>query len=187
MSVQVTAGDAAAAHPFSLSLKREVPVSGPIGLLGRLSPRATDRVVFDLGAFGAARRGEAMALRVAVTDPSRADIVSLGAPGCPEGLDSLLSLYELDAGEERLIAQSDDVTPSDQCSALFVTLSTQKSYVLEVQQLGARPASYQLQIASPDLCGNGVVEYGEQCDLGAMNGAPLSACGFSCAPVSSAP
>ena len=87
----------------------------------------------------------------------------------------------------RPLERLDDVTPSDQCSALFVTLSTQKSYVLEVQQLGARPARYQLQIASPDLCGNRVVEYGEQCDLGAMNGAPLSACGFSCAPVSSAP
>ena len=64
-------------------------MSGPVALLGRLSPYATDRVVFNLGAFGAGQRGEAMALRVAVTDPSRADIVSLGALGCTVGMDEV--------------------------------------------------------------------------------------------------
>jgi len=39
----------------------------------------------------------------------------------------------------------------------------------------------------PPVCGNGVLETGEQCDMGAQNGAPNSGCGATCQTVAVTP
>jgi|GEM_PF-2364160 len=146
------------------SVTRSYPLNSSGQVFGELMPLASDQFVFSWDTFRSLAvdpTTEQIMIKLAVTDANVTQLVSLDDPPCPEGLDALLSLYN-DQGE--LIAESDDVSATNQCAALFTLIGDASSYTVVVTNLSQSRAPYQLQLSSPDFCGNDQRDFGEECD-----------------------
>ena len=108
-----------------------------------------------------------------------------GFSGCPANFDSVMYLFD-PSGHQIAFDDDGGVVPCSRISpALYPAAANLAvgTYAIEVQRFGnslAAPYYVMSFKLSPPSCGDGIVEAGEQCDLGAMNGVAGSGCSATC-------
>jgi cysteine-rich repeat protein len=134
---------------------------------------------FDVS--GAAAPGAQVVLQVAVVDPEVLELANISDPPCADDLDTSLTLTR-SAGD--VLVESDDVSATNLCSALYTLIDyepcdtrpagdieacrARNRYHIKVSNRSLKTTSYQLQITLPELlCGNGALDFGEECDVNA--------------------
>jgi cysteine-rich repeat protein len=107
-----------------------------------------------------------------------------GLGGCPAGFESQIFLFNPSGLE--LASDDGGALPCAKITAAQYPVAANLAvgtYAIEVTRFGNNAAapwyvlSYQL---SPPSCGDGILEPGEECDLGAMNGVTGSGCSATC-------
>jgi cysteine-rich repeat protein len=107
-----------------------------------------------------------------------------GLGGCPPGFDSFLYLFD-PSGAEIVsspgggVASCSEITPVAYPAAGNLAVGT---YAIEVTSFNGVPAPWYVMKFKLGLptCGDSIVEPGEQCDIGAMNGVAGSGCSATC-------
>ena len=102
--------------------------------------------------------------------------------GCPDGLDTVLTLYRANGESWDFVTSNDDhdaSAPGTTCSQIFETLEPgdYQVKVTEYDDLGI--AAYRLAYTHGGVCGDGAVNAGESCDDG--NIADGDGCSATCA------
>jgi cysteine-rich repeat protein len=108
-----------------------------------------------------------------------------GFSACPANFDSIIYLFDPSGSQ---IAFDDDggVVPCSKISAAQYPAAANLAvgtYAIEVVRYGNNVAApwYVMKFKlTPPSCGDGIVEAGEQCDIGAMNGVAASGCSATC-------
>lgn len=171
------------APPLTPTITRSYELTSSAQVFGELLPLASDRFAFSMETFRSLSvntNAELIMLKLAVTDPNVTTPVSLNDPPCPEGLDAHLALYN-ERGE--LVSENDDVSATNQCAALFALIGESTDYSVVVTNLSQSSAPYQLQLSSPDFCGNGLSDFGEVCDPSASPTPASAQCSTQCLPL----
>jgi cysteine-rich repeat protein len=122
---------------------------------------------------------------VTVPGSSVTAVIDDGFGHCPGGFDSKIYLWspqmtQLAADDDGAVPPCSKISPQVYPAALNLPVGT---YAIQVQRYGnsATQSYYVLELeVLPPSCGDAIVQAGEQCDLGAMNGAPGSLCTAGC-------
>lgn len=146
------------------------PIDGTSGVVGRIEPIGdVDFFTFD----------------VTVANSWISAETSDGLGGCPSGFESVLRLY----GPSGSQIVFDDVSGVPPCAKISPQIYPAAgnlpvgTYAIEVERFDDDAAApwYVMQFSlNPPTCGDGILEPGEQCDIGAMNGAAGSGCSATC-------
>ena len=167
LSLQLSTSGEETTPPYTLSYDRSYPLNKSAQVYGRLSPFASDIFDIDLSLIAAQIPGtppESLVLNAMITDVNLVDYLSSEEPTCAENMDPLLTLYD---AQGQIVIENDDYSATNLCSAFFVILNIEtmgSTYRLKVQNLSLATSSYRLQITFPELCGNRVKDFGEDCD-----------------------
>ena len=167
LSLQLSTINEESTPPYTLSYERSYPLNKSTQVYGRLSPFASDHFDIDLSLIAAQITGtppESLIIKAMITEVGIVDYLSSEEPTCAENMDSLLTLYD---AEGNIVIENDDYSATNLCSSFFVILNLEtmgNTYKLKVQNLSLATSSYRLQIAYPELCGNRIIDFGEECD-----------------------
>lgn len=189
MSLEHSSG-LSSTEPYRISYHRTYSVDSSAQLFGRLRPFASDVFKIDLTVdelFPSTPQSpdfKNVMIQLSLSDPSVYEFAPISDPPCPEGLDTYLALYTheaytkllsgemIDGAPPEPLIESDDVSATNLCSSFFTILTVDytsldaniNTYYLKVESRSLATSGYQLQVSYPELCGNGIVNFGEDCD-----------------------
>jgi cysteine-rich repeat protein len=137
-----------------------------------------------IGAINPASEKDFYGITVTVPNSSIQLRVTNGVGGCPPGFSSVLTLFS--PGLAQLATDQNGGVGT--CSAILPTVYPAAAnlapgvYVAEVREMGNNVIpEYVLEYkVSPPGCGDGIIEPGEQCDDGPLNGTPGDGCDANC-------